>query len=126
MVLVIGGAYQGKLDYVKEKFDIKDSDIYFCNDENTQIDFDKKVICGIHKFVLAMIKNNKQPILYIQQNIDKFKDKIIICDDISCGVVPIDYEKRMLREQIGHCLSIFSKNSDKVVRLFCGIPTKLK
>lgn len=126
MVLVIGGAYQGKLDYVKQKFDIQDNDIYFCTDENIQIDFDKKVICGIHKFVLAMIKNNKQPILYIQQNIDKFKNKIIICDDISCGIVPIDCEKRMLREQIGHCLSIFSKNSNKVVRLFCGIPTELK
>ena len=126
MVLIIGGAYQGKLDYAKEEFKIKDEEIFFCNDENINIDFNKKIIANIDKFVLAMIKNNKEPIIYIRDNIEKFKDKIITCEDISCGIVPIDYEMRLLRDSIGHCLSILSKNSDKVVRLFCGIPMELK
>ncbi len=126
MVLIIGGAYQGKLDYAKEEFKIKDEEIFFCNNENTNIDFNKKIIANIDKFVLAMIKNKKEPIIYIRDNIEKFKDKIITCEDISCGIVPIDYEMRLLRDSIGHCLSILSKNSDKVVRLFCGIPMELK
>ncbi len=126
MVLIIGGAYQGKLDYVKETFNINNENIYFCNYENINIDFNKKVIANLDKFILAMIKNKKEPIIYIQNNIDKFKDKIITCEDISCGIVPIEYEMRLLRDTIGHCLSILSKNSDKVVRLFCGIPMELK
>lgn len=126
MVLIIGGAYQGKLDYAKEKFKIKDEEVFFCNYENINIKFDKKIIANIDKFVFAMIKNNKDPIIYIKDNIEKFKGKIITCEDISCGIVPIDYEMRLLRDSIGHCLSILSKNSDKVVRLFCGIPMELK
>ena len=126
MILIIGGAYQGKLDFAKEKFSLNDENIFFCNDESINIDFDKKIIANIDKFILAMLKNNIEPIIYIKYNIDKFKNKIITCEDISCGIVPIDYEMRMLRESIGHCLSILSKNSDKVVRLFCGIPMELK
>lgn len=126
MVIIIGGAYQGKLDYAKEKFNVKEENIFFCNEENINLDFNKKVIANIDKFILAMIKNNKEPIIYMKDNIEKFKDKIITCEDISCGIVPIDYDMRMLRETIGHCLSILSKNSNKVVRLFCGIPMELK
>ncbi|WP_317366794.1 bifunctional adenosylcobinamide kinase/adenosylcobinamide-phosphate guanylyltransferase [uncultured Tyzzerella sp.] len=126
MILIIGGAYQGKLDFAREKFDIKYDDVFFCSQEDIRIDFNRKIIANIDKFIFAMIKNNKDPIFYIKANIDKFKDKIITCEDISCGIVPIDYEMRIFRENIGHCLSIISKNSDKVVRLFCGIPMELK
>ncbi|WP_250277451.1 P-loop NTPase family protein [[Clostridium] colinum] len=126
MILIIGGAYQGKLSYAKDKFNIDDSNVFFCDDKNIQIDFNKKIIANIDKFILAMIKNNKEPIIYIKENIDRFRDKIITCEDISCGIVPIEYEMRLLRESIGHSLSILSKNSDKVVRLFCGIPMEIK
>lgn len=126
MILIIGGAYQGKLDFAKNEFNIGESDIFYCNDKNIEIDFNKNIIANIDKFILAMIKNNKEPIKYINDNIHKFSNKIITCEDISCGVVPIDYQMRVLRESIGHCLSILSKNSDRVVRLFCGIPMDLK
>ncbi len=126
MILVIGGAYQGKIDYVKDEFNLQEEEIYFCSYEDININFNKNVIANLDKFILAMIKNNKEPIIYIKDNIEKFKDKIITCEDISCGIVPLEYEMRLLRDSIGHCLSILSKNSDKVVRLFCGIPMDLK
>lgn len=126
MILIIGGAYQGKLEFAKTEFNILEKDIFFCSSEKDFIDFDKKVINSFNLFILAIIKKEKEPILYIKENIEKFKDKIIICDDISCGVVPIEYELRALREQIGHCLNIISKESDRVIRLFCGIPMDLK
>lgn len=126
MILIIGGAYQGKLDFAKDEFNINEQDIFYCKDENVNIDFNKKIIANIDKFIFSMIKNGKDPILYIKDNLEKFNDKIVTCEDISCGVVPIDYELRILRESIGHCLAILSKNSDRVVRLFCGIPMELK
>ena len=126
MILVIGGAYQGKLDFVKNEFNIYEDDTYYCKYEKDFIDFNKKIIYKFDLFVLAMVKKEKDPVLYVKENIDKFKEKIIICDDISCGIVPIEYEMRLLREKIGGCLSIISKNSDRVVRLFCGIPMDLK
>ena len=42
MILIIGGAYQGKLDFAKATFGIVDTDVYFCTD--SKIDFSKKCI----------------------------------------------------------------------------------
>ncbi len=126
MILVIGGAYQGKLDFVKNEFNISNEDIFFCSDNNCYIDFDKKVINSLNLFILSMIKNNKEPVSYIKENIEKFKDKIIICDDISCGIVPIEEDMRILREKIGYSLSLITKESKRVIRVFCGIPMDLK
>ena len=38
MILIIGGAYQGKLEYVKERFAIKEEDIFSC--QKSEIDFE--------------------------------------------------------------------------------------
>ena len=32
MIVIFGGAYQGKLDYAKEKFNICDDDVFTCTD----------------------------------------------------------------------------------------------
>lgn len=126
MILVIGGAYQGKLEYVKEQFKINDKDIFICNKENTNINFDKKVIYKFELLILSLIKNNIEPMEFINENFENLKNKIIICEDMSCGVVPIEYEMRLLRDKLGQILVLFSKNSDKVVRIFCGIAMDLK
>lgn len=33
MKLIFGGAYNGKLDYVKEKYKVSHEQIFFCRDE---------------------------------------------------------------------------------------------
>ena len=124
MVLVFGGAYNGKLDFVKDKFNINEDDIFYCG--LNEIDFSKKVICGFHKFTYNNILNDINSIQYIKENIDLFKDKIIISDEISSGVVPLKKEDRMWREETGRCLQYLSKESSCVYRVFCGIPTIIK
>lgn len=126
MILIIGGAYQGKIDFVKNEFKITEDDIFYCNEKNISLNFNKKVIYKFEKLILALIENNIEPISFINENLENFKNKIIICEDISCGIVPIEYKMRILREKVGQSLVIFSKNSDRVVRLFCGIPMDLK
>ena len=42
MILIIGGAYQGKLDFAKETFGITDADVYSCGED--EIDFSKHCI----------------------------------------------------------------------------------
>ena len=42
MVLIIGGAWQGKLEFAKREFHLKDSDIYTCS--GAEIDFSKPCI----------------------------------------------------------------------------------
>ncbi|WP_294129613.1 bifunctional adenosylcobinamide kinase/adenosylcobinamide-phosphate guanylyltransferase [uncultured Clostridium sp.] len=124
MVLVFGGAYNGKLDFVKEKFSINEDDIFYCG--VNEIDFSKKVICGFHRFTYENILKDINSLQYIKENINFFKDKIIISDEISSGIVPLKKEDRMWREETGRCLQYLSKESSCVYRIFCGIPTIIK
>ena len=128
LILVFGGAYSGKLSFVKEKFNISDEEILILNDNTNDldIDFSKKVIDKFHKFTYKMSLENKDPLQYILDNKESFKDKIIISDDISEGIVPLKKEDRIWRENTGKCLQYLSKNSKKVYRVFCGIPMVIK
>ena len=91
-----------------------------------EIDFSKKVICGLHKFTYNNILKDISSLQYIKENINLFKDKIIISDEISSGIVPLKKEDRMWREETGRCLQFLSKESSSVYRVFCGIPTIIK
>ena len=124
MILVIGGAYSGKLEFVKETYGIGKEDIFYCNDRN--LDFSKKVISGLHRFTYENSVYGKDPLEIIRDNLKLLQDKIVICDDISCGIVPLKKEERVWRESTGRCLQLLSKEASIVYRIFYGIPTVLK
>ena len=126
MILVFGGAYQGKLEYVLETYDLSNDDVYRCDRESLHIDFDKKVIYGLDKFVYACVREGLEAKELILRDIDRLKDKIIIFDDISKGIVPLDKDERAWREASGRCMVALGKLADEVVRGFCGLGTKIK
>lgn len=125
MVLVFGGAYNGKLDFVKDKFNINDEDIFNVNNE-LEIDFTKKVIRNFQKFTYNMSLHNNDIKEYLEKNISLFEDKIIISDDISEGIVPLKKEDRVWREANGKALQYLALNSNLIYRVFCGIPMVIK
>lgn len=122
MIFVFGGAYQGKTDFIKENFNVEDNDIYTSVDE---VDFSYKVI-KMDKFFSHLLKNGILPTDYLKENIALFQDKIVCMTDVSCGVVSVDKETRLLREEVSRCMVIFSKHSDKVFRVCCGIGMQVK
>ena len=123
MYLVIGGAYQGKTDFAKEKFNLSDEDIYFCiGEENEIIDFSKRCICNIEKFVYK--HPNAEDVFEAHK--EEWKNSVFICRDIFCGVVPIDAEVRAWRHNTGLLCRYFTKNAEGVSRIFCGLEQKLK
>lgn len=127
MILIFGGSYNGKLSFCKEKYKINDDEIFFCGKNSVKsFDFSERVICGLHIFVKECIKNNISALEIIKKNIDHLKDKIIICDEINSGIVPMKKEDRMWREECGQSLQFLSKYSEEVYRIFFGIPEKLK
>lgn len=114
MVIVFGGAYQGKLDFVKGKFNILDSDI--CNLKKDDLDLNKKVIYHFEEVKRRDIK----------YDLEDLKDKILIINDESCGLVPIDPIDRKYREEIGREVVTLSKIADEVYRVFLGLGEKIK
>lgn len=122
MDLIIGGAYQGKTDYAKEKFALTDGEIAVC--ETQTLDPAARCLCHLERFALACVKAGKEP-AQVLKTCD-LADKILICDDISCGVVPIDPEMREWREAVGRMTASLAARAKTVTRVFCGLPLVLK
>ena len=128
MILIIGGAFQGKLDYAKEEYGLTDSDVFTCEEGSTAVGFDEKIVDHFERYIYALIKAGQVPekAVGMQIRAGRYKGRIIICDDISQGVVPMDKTERAWREGVGRTMVRVAKQADKVVRVFCGIPVVLK
>ena len=120
MILIIGGAWQGKLDFAKEAFGIADSDVYTCTEGG--IDFSKRCICQIEEFAA----HNEDPIGYFEKHREDWQDSILILRDIFCGVVPMGEENRAWRQRTGRLAQYLSKEARQVSRIFCGLEQRLK
>jgi len=60
MELIIGGAYQGKLDYAKEKLNVTAH--YDCSIESTDIDFACGCVAHLERFALACVRAGISPL----------------------------------------------------------------
>ncbi|MBW6409212.1 bifunctional adenosylcobinamide kinase/adenosylcobinamide-phosphate guanylyltransferase [Clostridium weizhouense] len=124
MILVFGGAYNGKIDFVKSKYNLQEEDLFFCNDSN--LDFSYKCIVGLHVFIRECVLKKIDALEIIKENLSYLKDKTIICDEIGSGIVPLTQEDRIWREECGKVLQFLSKEAKKVSRIFFGIEEVLK
>ena len=120
MILIIGGAYQGKLDFAKETFGVTDADVYTCAGD--EIDFSKCCIYRIEEFACYHL----DPVAYFEANREKWQDHILILQDIFCGVVPMGEENRAWRQKTGRLAQYLSKEATQVSRIFCGLEQRLK
>ena len=124
MILIIGGAYQGKLDFAKEAFGITDEDVFVCKD--SEIDFSKRCVYALEKFTLACVREGIDPASYLQEHREAWDDSIFICQDFFCGVVPMEAEARAWRQITGRLAQYLSQEADRVSRIFCGLEQRLK
>jgi hypothetical protein len=106
MHLIFGGAYQGKLDYAKERYGLSDHDVYVCEagggegsgphcaeieecPEKARIDFNKKIVYRLEEFVLGCVRRGEEAVDFLAENRQKWQDTVFLCTDISSGVVPV-------------------------------------
>jgi adenosyl cobinamide kinase/adenosyl cobinamide phosphate guanylyltransferase len=108
MVLIFGGAYQGKLSYAKNRYE------------------NREIVGDFEKWILELVKSGADVNMEVRTFIEEHPEAVIICCDISCGVVPVDSVMRKWREAVGRSLALLSRASDEVIRMFCGIPTRIK
>lgn len=147
MILIFGGAYQGKLDYAKKNFDIKT--VCDCSD-GAAPDFAADAIYGIEGFVkrcamrryeaLAGKAPEKQvkrqspesalPPLeaadWFSERRKAWQDKVLIMTDVSQGIVPMAPALRVFREMNGRLMLRLAAEASEVHRVFCGIGKRVK
>ena len=125
MILIFGGSYQGKLEFAKENFGVTDLDVFTCTTEN-EIDWSKKVLYNMDQAFLRHVREGKESREVLKEHLEELKDKILIVNDISQGIVPLERDQRDWREMTGRAMLYISKEADEVYRVFCGLGSKIK
>ena len=124
MILIIGGAFQGKTEYVKNHFGVKIEEIYDAYiPENT--DGEHVCINHLHEYIKAQLKEGKDPEEEIMR-LAKLPNTILICDEIGNGIVPVDSFERRYRQRTGRILIQAAKEADEIIRVMCAIGQKIK
>ena len=120
MILIIGGAWQGKLDFAKETFGLTETDVFTCT--GGEIDFSKRCIYSVEEFALY----HPDPIGYFEAHRELWQNSIVILRDIFCGVVPCSEAERAWRQKTGRLAQYLSREATRVSRIFCGLEQRLK
>ena len=125
MVLIFGGAYQGKLEYALDNFNMTEKDVFHCKEE-AALDLSCKVISNLENFVMGCVKEGKEAKDLLLEYVEALEDKIIIVTDISQGIVPMDPVQRNWREMVGRTMLYLGGRAEKVIRVFCGLGQEIK
>jgi adenosyl cobinamide kinase/adenosyl cobinamide phosphate guanylyltransferase len=114
MILVVGGLASGKRDYVKKTFGYTDSEM-----ADGILD-SQPVIYNLQNLVTTSIDtiNDLLPAL--------MEKDVVICNEVGSGIVPFDKTERAAREATGRLCVLLAERAEKVIRIYCGIPTVIK
>lgn len=108
MILIIGGANQGKTQFAIDNF----GDNY-------------KIENHYYLKVKEQLINDTDPIK-AAESLGEKDNLIIITNEIGCGLVPVDAFERKYRETNGRVNCFLAEKAEQVIRVFCGIGTKIK
>ena len=116
MVLIIGGAWQGKLTCATERYGLRQEECLDLAERDPVPGYR----CYYH--LEAWTKRCEAP----AEQLELFRDAIVISREIGSGVVPMEQEDRFWRERHGRFLRVLSCEAEQVLRVFCGLTEVLK
>ena len=98
MILIIGGRGAGKREFARETLG--------CTPKNT--------LPALHEL---------DPLPCLEELLGY---EAVICDEVGCGVVPVEPAQRARREAVGRLCCRLAERAERVERIFCGLPMVLK
>lgn len=121
-VLVVGGRGQGKKEYVMRAFNLQEDDLLdgtVCTVDDLT---DAAAINGLHHLTRRMLRQGEKT----DALLPLLRDKIVICDELGCGVVPVERENEDWREFTGRLCCDLAAEADAVIRVIAGLPQVIK
>ena len=125
MILIIGGAYQGKLEFARQ---LKGTDSTASDGRTISLDqlADSDIITHFHEVIRRLWQEKREIPAVVEALLAKNPDTVIIMDEIGYGVVPMNAEDREYRELVGHTGQLLARQAEAVYRVICGIGTRIK
>ena len=115
----------GKKDYAMKLY--KNFDFIY-DLENTAPENIKNsgLIINLQAGVRNLLLKNINPLEFFEAKIEILRSSVLIGDEISGGVIPIDKFERLWRDETGNLYRFLAGEADTVDRIFAGLPLKLK
>ena len=126
MRLVVGGFAQGKLAYVLETYGYTEEDVFDVQKQTLSEWKGQPVIYHGECLVTRWLESGQEPQRAAQELCPRWKDTVLILQEVGCGLVPMTAEQRTWRENVGRVSSIFAAYAETVERVCCGLGMKLK
>ena len=123
MTFIFGGAYQGMEEYAAS---MGAKTIARLDTESAAADFSADAISGLERFALGCIRRGESPRAYFAAHRAEWENKILIGMDLSAGVVPMEAELRLWRDENGRLNNYLASQANRVIRMFCGIGQVIK
>lgn len=122
--IITGGAYQGKLAYARRLYPgMTWTDGKSCRLDEIGI---CSAVYAFHEFVKRWLEAGRSSAELTDFLLEETKERIIVCDEIGCGLVPVDAFEREYREETGRIMTALAERAERVDRVVCGIGTRIR
>lgn len=121
--IVTGGAFQGKRSYAQSCYPgLKWSNGADCGFEEITT---WEAVDQFHLFIRRWLESGREKEQLLDQ-IGEERDLVIVCDEIGCGLVPVDAFEREYREAVGRIMTELTAKAVRADRVICGIGSVIK
>ena len=123
MILITGGTAQGKTAFASTMCrNIADGRTVGFDDSLKAYD----CIDDCHELIRRLMDAGMDAEAYFARIADECPGMVFVIAEIGCGILPLDRGEREYREITGRTGCMLAERSDKVYRLICGIPQRIK
>lgn len=126
MVLITGGAFQGKRTLAKRLYGLTDGDVLNGAECVFNEVFTAAAISDYHELVRRLIADNIDAVEFTERLCAENPHAVIIMNEIGCGIIPLEKSERIYREEVGRAGCVIAAHSETVIRVSCGIPEVIK
>ena len=124
MRMIIGGAFQGKMEYAQKEYPgIRWVDGAACSEEEL---LQCEGVYHFHLYIRKSMEKYEEMRLFADRIIRENPQIVIITDEIGYGLVPIDAFERRYSEETGRICTRLAAFSERVYRVVCGIGLPIK
>ena len=126
MILVTGGAFQGKKAYAMETFSLKEDrfvDGESCSWEDI---YKAEGIFHFHEYIRRSLEAGREIGKLAENLFLQNPEVVVVVNELGSGVVPVDDFDRNYRETVGRICCALADKARQVHRVVCGIGMVIK
>ncbi len=125
MHLILGGRYQGKRSYAEKLYGPFPT-VYNLETESPENITSPGLVLNLHLGVRTLLTVGISPCEFVMSRIEVLRGCVIVGDEISGGVVPVEEFGRLWRDETGRVYQLLAREADIVDRVFAGLALRLK